>query len=123
MTLSAPPAASDSFRPATPSRPTLMPPPPERGSVPAWHLAADLRPLRPPPADLADSLAPRRRRPGANAVTRPLPAARRRDALAAAATVACALTLGGLFGVAVGQALRHRPAAHAAARPAAALAR
>ncbi len=121
MTPSAPPAASDSFRPATPSRPTLMPPPPERGSVPAWHLAADLRPLRPPPADLADSLAPRLRRPGA--VTRPLPPTRRRDAVAAAATFACALALGGLFGVAVGQALRHRPAAHAAARPAAALAR
>lgn len=115
MTLSAPPVALESFRPATPSRPTLVPPPPERGSVPAWHQALDLRPLRPPPSDLAASLTPRRRR-APDGPTRPLPrAARRREALATAATIACALLLGGLFGVSVGNALRHRPPRAAAA--------
>lgn len=115
MTPSAPPVARDSARPATPSRPTLMPPPPERGSVPAWHQALDLRPLRPPPSDLAASLAPRRRAPADPARPRPRPP--RRDALTTAATIACALLLGGLFGVSVGNALRQRPPPRAALAP------
>jgi len=115
MTLSVPPIARDSVRPEAPPRPTLLvPPAPERGSVPSWHLALALRPLRPPPSDLVDSLSPprARRAVGARADTSRRPA--RAEALSTAVTIVCALLLGGLFGVSVGQALRHRAPPHAA---------
>jgi ABC-type nitrate/sulfonate/bicarbonate transport system permease component len=93
----------------------LIPPAPERGSIPSWHLASSLRPLAPLPSDLAASLRPRRvtgLRTRAATLTR----SARQEALATVATVACALLLGGLFGISVGHALRHRSPA-TAARP------
>lgn len=117
MTLSVPPLARDSVRPEGPPRPTLLvPPAPERGSVPSWHLALALRPLAPPPSDLADSLDPPRaaRASGARARADTPRRPARGEALSTAATIACALLLGGLFGLSVGQALRHRAHAPAA---------
>ncbi len=34
----------------------LVPPPPEEGAIPEWHLATGVKPLRPIPQDLADTV-------------------------------------------------------------------
>lgn len=34
----------------------LVPPPPEEGAIPEWHLATGVKPLRPLPRDLADTV-------------------------------------------------------------------
>lgn len=103
--------------PSTPLRVSsvLVPPPPEGDGIPDWHLALDLRPLRPPPGDLMASIQPRPRR--ALAKTEPPPV---RYALGGAgpvlATVLVALLLGALVGLGTGRVLR----AHARhARPSA----
>jgi len=110
MILSLPPAAVDSLRPARPVRLTLMPPAPDRGSVPAWHFGADLLPLRPLPADLAASLTARAQRTRARplalpaaAAPQPVPAApqvrRRVDLTALALAAMIVALLGGTLGV------------------------
>jgi hypothetical protein len=47
----------------------LVPPPPEEGAIPEWHLATGVKPLRPLPHDLAETVRHRRSAP----VTAPPP--------------------------------------------------
>lgn len=48
-----------------------MPPPPEEGEIPDWHLATGVKPLRPLPQDLTDTM--QMRTSGATADTEPPP--------------------------------------------------
>ena len=41
----------------------LVPPPPEEGAIPEWHLATGVKPLRPLPHDLAETVRHRRSAP------------------------------------------------------------
>ena len=44
----------------------LLPPPPADGEIPDWHLATGVKPLRPLPRDLAETVRHQSRRPANN---------------------------------------------------------
>lgn len=56
-------AQADSLTEAFAGSDVLMPPPPDDGAIPDWHLATDMKPLRPLPRDLADTVRHRSARP------------------------------------------------------------
>ena len=56
-------AQADSLADAFAGSNVLMPPPPEDGAIPDWHMATDMKPLRPLPRDLADTVRHRSARP------------------------------------------------------------
>lgn len=47
---------SDALAEAFAGSDVLVPPPPEEGAIPEWHLATGVKPLRPIPQDLADTV-------------------------------------------------------------------
>ena len=63
-------AQADSVADAFSGSDVLMPPPPDDGAIPDWHLATDMKPLRPLPRDLADTVRHRSARPALGRASR-----------------------------------------------------
>jgi hypothetical protein len=63
-------AQADSVADAFAGSDVLMPPRPDDGAIPDWHLATDMKPLRPLPRDLADTVRHRSVRPALGRASR-----------------------------------------------------
>ncbi len=113
----APASADDALARAFAGSDVLVPPPPEEGAIPEWHLATGVKPLRPLPRDLADTVRHRRPRespprratprPRAHEATERLPRARKPWLPRFAVMMASAVAVGAAVGVLAEHVVRH----------------